>query len=133
MKNNSKLRKLIDRGGKLSEEIKTREDELDEIKATLKAEATKAKRKNHEGEDFVTTISPSSGSDCDASELHMIMKALDLSDRDFYDLVKVKTGEAKTLIGEAHYDPISTPWSKPYNVVKFRRKADLKKPLDFTQ
>jgi len=126
------LKERIDRGGVLAEEIKEREDELEAIKKELKAEAAKAKRKNHRGGEFFMQVSPTSGSDCDAGELHTIMQSLEMDDRAFYDLVKVKTGEAKTMIGEAHMGPISQSWSKPYNSVKFKRLTDIKKEVDFT-
>lgn len=109
----------VDRGRFLSASIKKMEDELEEIKKTLKAHAKKHTLLEIAGKKAVAKFSPTGWTSVDSLALFKKMKALKQKDK-FWKLVKVQIGPAKKLLGEVVFEDIADTGSIPYNKITFK-------------
>jgi hypothetical protein len=118
MKNDVKIKKAVDRGREIKEEIDALEAEQDKIKEFLRSEAKARKIGYFLGFERFARVSPHTETSCDPREVENIFTDLDRHE-EFYDCIKVQVGEAKKRLGDTVFESVSQRKSIPYKTVSF--------------
>lgn len=116
-----KLADLVDRGFVLKNQLKPMNDEMDDIKTTLKAHGKRYKKPIIEGTkaDVKFGVQPFPGAD--VKQVYDTFVDLDRED-DFFDVCKINLTALKDVLGTAMADELITIERDPYGRVNFRKK-----------
>jgi hypothetical protein len=116
-----KLAELVDRGFVLKTQLKPMNDEMDEIKKTLKAHGKRFKQPIIEGikADAKFGIQPYPGAD--VKEVYDAFCDLD-REEEFFDVVSVQLTALKAALGTSQADELITIKRDPFGRINFRKK-----------
>jgi len=121
LKGKKELAGKIDKAKALDEEIKEKQKNLKEIKEEIKEEAKKNQTHELEGSEFKVVWQDQQETYINPEKLSEKLKELDMSDK-FYDVVKVKVSDARTLFGESVLESVTEYTDKPYYKMTWRDK-----------
>jgi len=118
----SDLEQKIDTAYMLDTEIKEKKKVLDGVKKELKAVAQGEGKKSLSGELAEVSFIGETQNEVNPKDLYIIMEELGMGDA-FWDLVKVKLGDAKSKVGELALDSIMTSEYNEYAKMKFKKRG----------
>ena len=116
---------LVDFGYQAKVKSDAAEEVLDAAKAEARERAKKQKVDHFFGEKHFVNVAPSSSTSCEPKELHETYYEMERGD-DFYEVVKVLPGKAKTDLGETLFNSVSETNTYPYNTVSFKENVPKK-------
>ena len=110
----------IDQAGELDELIKKYSGELKALKAELKTEAEKRKKKVLQGSEYICTFSTSSRSKAEPKALLRLLKKIGM-EKKFVEMVRVDITNTRRIVGDSA-DKVIKQVSDSFGRISFTKK-----------